>query len=467
MHAPSEAPATIPRSGARRVAWRWCGAALLILGLAACGGGGGGGEAGSAALAPSAAKQMSTAKKANPTLVAQPVSLVNTTTAGDQSLRAIGALSDGGYTVAWISGTTLSMQRYDSAGNKTGTETPIQLVVNPRDTASQVLAASSVAVLTDGTVVVAYAVRRTSLDPNTPNVSEDAVYMQRFDADGVQILPETLIASLVDTDPRRPTTFGSVQVVPMPDGGYVVGWGTFRTSATVGSVNTFSTERFNNQNQPVGGIVNIAPAGVSLAQYRIVADTDADGGYTLYWSGTGPDFQPTGLNVTHYDANQVATPILTGWMGNALLLALEDGRYVLYTSDAMGGVYSQFLDSAGAPVGEKTATPFMPVAAQLLADGSYVVFWTATSGGMTAQRYDANGQAMGDLLTLQTSGTQRQVVGLADGGFAVAWTAQGADLDVYTQRFIEAAGSQRKACLDAAKGMKGQARKAFMTACLQ
>jgi hypothetical protein len=281
----------------------------------------------------------------------------------------------------------------------------------------------------------------------------------------VQTLADTQLASLVDGDPRRPTTFGSVQVVPTPSGGYVVGWASFSTSATVGTRNALFAQRFDDLNQPEGGVVNVGST-INLTSYRIVAD--AIGGYTVYWSGVREDFLPTGLMVTHYQANGGATQILTGWTGNALLLPLEDGRFVLYTSDA-NGVYSQFLNEAGAPIGQPAAAPAMPVFAQQLADGSYVVFWTARSGGMTAQRYDANGQPIGDMLTLQTSGTQRIVVALAEGGFAVTWATLGlnADLDVFTQQFLEAAGNSRKACLMSAKGLRGQERKAFMANCLR
>ena len=449
-----------------RGAWRWCVGAVFAIALAACGGGGDR-ETTSTAFELRAAQQLDAKKKTDPgpALVAQPVSMVNTTTTGDQNLRAIGALSDGGYAVAWMSGTTLYIQRYDSAGNKSGTETATPVVFDPRDTASQILATSSIAVLSDGAVVVAYAARRTSVQPNSPVVTENGVYIQRFDANGVQILPETQLVSLVDGDPRRPTTFETVQVLPMSDGSYVVGWGTVTVSATVGYRNFFSTQRFGSQNQRVGGVVDIGTPSTISGQFRIVAD--ANGGYTAYWSGEGADFLPTGLTVTRYDANQSATQILTAWPGTALLLPLEDGRYILYTSDA-GGVYRQFLDSAGALVGERTAVSSMPVSAQLLADGSYVVFWTAT-GGMTAQRFDANGEPISNMLTIQTTGTQPLVVALVEVGFAAAWSAPGAsaDLDVYTQRFVEVAGNQRKACLASAKGLRGQERKEFMMACLR
>jgi len=286
----------------------------------------------------------------------------------------------------------------------------------------------------------------------------------------VQILPETQIDSQVGGDPRRPITFQSLQV--LPDGGYVVGWGTFATSATVGSRNSFSTQRFDSQNQRVGRVVSIGTPATIDAKARMVAD--ANGGYTAYWSGLGEDFLPTGLTVTHYDANQSATQILTAWPGTALLVPLVDGWYILYTSDA-GGVSRQFLDSAGAPVSETMAVSSMPVSAQLLADGSYVVFWQS-NGTVTAQRFDATGAAIGNVFPIESSGIVPASAALEGGDFVLAWSAPSpaGDLDVFTQRFIEvlshdqaALREMRKACLASANGMTGRERKAFMDTCMQ
>lgn len=443
-------------------AWRWCLGAILSVVLTACGGGGEAVDPASA-LEPSAARR-ETAKKqeANPTLMAQAVTLVNTTTAGDQNLRAMGALADGGYTVAWLSDTTLFMQRYDDAGNRRGGETAIGLVIDPRDAAAQIPATSSIGVLRDGSVVVAYSASRSST--GSPLVTETGVYMQRFDAAGAQVLAETRIVSMPEGDPRRPTRFGGTRVLPAPDGGYVVAWNSLSSSATLGLRLALFSQRFDASNQPVGGIINL---GSTLNPTRMQILADAMGGYTVYLSGLREDFSPTGLNVTHYDASQTPTPILTGAAGIALLLPLDDGQYVLFTSQAEGVVYRQFLNSAGAAVGDRTAAPFMPISAQTLADGTYVLFQPTFAGGAMAQRFEASGEPIGDPLTLQVRDTL--VVPLAEGGFAAGWSAAdtGGGRDVYTQRFIEVADNPRKACLASAKGLRGQLRKAFMTACLR
>ena len=50
---------------------------------------------------------------------------VNTTAAGDQFSPSITALSDGGYVVAWSSGTAIYAQRYDGGGNTVGAATQV------------------------------------------------------------------------------------------------------------------------------------------------------------------------------------------------------------------------------------------------------------------------------------------------------------------------------------------------------
>jgi hypothetical protein len=127
------------------------------------------------------------------------------------------------------------------------------------------------------------------------------------------------------------------------------------------------------------------------------------------------------------------------------------------------------LDAQGNPIGSPAPIASMPSQVRELADGTYVVFWES-GGSITAQRYAPDGSPMGELIAIGISGVTPQIAGLADVGFALAWSAPGAgaDLDVFTQRFGEQLTSQRKACLNSAKaqGLRGLERKAFMTGCM-
>jgi hypothetical protein len=448
----------------RWIAWiPVCGA----LALSACGGGGA--STGSAESSPNGVVTRQPAPgqaaKAPAPLIPQPVSMVNTNTGGDQAGRTIGATADGGYTVVWQTGESLSMQHYDSDGHAAGPETALQFVPGTPRSWVPAITSGSVAVLEDGSVVLAYPTMRSYDAPNAPIITTAGLYLQRFGRDGAQILPETEVLTIREGDPRRPTTVDTVQVLAMPGGGYLLGWGTFQTSATVGSLNSFTTQFFDSQNQRVGAPMGLDVRGATNVRGRIVAD--GLGGYTLHWSGLRPDFQPTGLNVAHYNSTQSALNVLSAWPGSALLLPLDDGRYLLFTSDAAGSASSQFLDSSGAAQGPATGVPVMPVLASLLADGTYVEAWPADAGGLAAQRFEVPRTPIGDVLALPADATQRHLLtALEDGGFATAWSAAGAagDLDVYTQSFLEA--PTRKACLAGAHGLRGQERKAYMARCV-
>ena len=107
--------------------------------------------------------------------------------------------------------------------------------------------------------------------------------------------------------------------------------------------------------------------------------------------------------------------------------------------------------------------------ARELADGTYVAIWPA-DGGFVAQRFAADGTRIGKPLAIASSGAVPAVVALADTGFSAVWSASSGngdgDGDVFTQRFVERLSDRKKACLDSAKGLKGQERKAFVDACM-
>jgi hypothetical protein len=432
-------------------------AALTALLLVSCGGGGSAdpGQMAVAGEEPLKAKIL----VPDPTLFAEPVSTVNTTTAGNQELRSLGATTDGGYTVAWISGTAiLYVQRYDSLGAKVGIETQIPIVVE--DAVGQAIQFSVVSVLGDGNVVVVYrAISNTTLPVGTISTKQ-GLYFQIFTPEGVLLKGQTEIASIEEVIHSRSPSLTDQQNVALTDGGFVVGWTVRSFSAQFGYQANLSLQRYDSQGQPVGGVIQVGQ--FPALTYSITAD--ALGGFTLHLTQMDASFSSL-VSIIHYDANSTAHQIVPPMTGAALLLPVEGG-YVLITSDATGAT-RQLLDSAGSPIGDPTTIASMPVAARALSDGTYVLFW-ASGTSFTAQRYAADGTAMGDLLVIQNSGNPPQIAALADVGFALAWTGAGAsgDTDVFTQRFIEVLTARKRACLNSAKGLRGQERKAYMVACL-
>lgn len=445
--------------------------------LVSCGGGGDSG-----ASPELLAAQVLSAKVPvpDPTLAAQPVAVVNTTAAGDQVFRSIGALADGGHTVAWISdNTAIFMQRYDSAGNKVGGEVSVPVTI-PSDEparAATALREATLAVLGDGSVVVAYQIDRLVGQVGAYLQYNQGVYIQRVDASGTQRLGETEVFSRLALANSRPLFLRDVKIEALADGGFVLGWLSVAPALTTSPNAILYKRRYDSQAQPAGdmvtvglfGIQNGAPGtGFSLA-------ADASGGYTLAvsYADTSTDFV-TMTSAIHYDALDSGTQLVAPRTGSVLLLPLDAGGFVLFTSEG-AGFSSRVLDTAGNPVGDPLPLSSMPFDARELMDGSYLVFWN-TGGTITAQRFDGTGAAIGDLLSLQASAATMGVAPLAGGGFATAWSAPGTggDLDVFTQRFTEVLTQsqaqlrfKRKACLASAKGMTGHERQAFMDACMK
>jgi len=447
----------------RKMVWP----ALTALVLVACGGGQEGAATGDAALSTPTASEALKAKAIppDPTLAAQPVVLASASPLGNQVLGSVGATADGGYTVAWISGdSTVAFQHFDSSGAKDGPETTLAVVVQAAtpSVAAQAVAGSSVAVLADGSVVVAYRVSRDSTQPGAPVSARTGVFFQRFGADSALLQGETEVAFDNEFVTPRSPFVNNVQVAALADGGFVVGWAVARFAVEFGAISSLSLRRYDDQGQPLGNAV--AVGDFPALSYSIVPD--AHDGFDL--NTRQLDFTFTTLfAVRHYDANMAITQAVGPQMSAVLLLPLANG-FELFTEVPLGSS-RQTLDRQGSPVGQPVMLAFMPLAARELADGSYVVFWlTAGASSISAQRFAADGLPLGEPLALQTGGTLPQVAPLVDVGFAVAWSAAGAagDTDVFTQRFIEVPSDRKKACLDAARGLKGHERKAFMNACL-
>ncbi|MDB5880926.1 MAG: uncharacterized protein JWP43_804 [Ramlibacter sp.] len=453
----------------------------MVLMLAACGGGGDGSASSVASPAPAVQALKGKPAASTPDLVPQPSSVVNTTIPGNQLIRSLGALDRGGYTVAWISdGTGLFIQRYDSAGKKVGGETAVQLNVSGTAActpgvcdAAAAIRDSSVAVLADGSVVVAYEIDRPAGQVGAFNQFKQGIYIQRFSADGVQLAGETTVFSRLELLNSRPEFLSVPTVRALTDGGFVVAWNTRVAQLTNASNSQLLSQRYDEHARPVGGTVTVGSFLLQDQSGRgFTLTADASAGYTLTVSHLDLAFQPI-ASAIHYDADNTGTQIVAPRSGSVFLLPLQDDRFVLITTDSSGS-FLQFLDQAGKPVGAPTPVPPTPIEARELKDGSFVVFWNPAAN-LVFQRFDRAGARIGNLQTIATKVSVAAAAALQDGGFALGWSGPGAniDLDVFTTQFIEAPGpdhgalrAKRKACLDSAKGMKGQQRKAFVDSCL-
>lgn len=406
--------------------------AMTVAALAACGGGGSHVQEGlsSTGSAPAAEEVLSASSGQGPGLVAQPPSVANSTTAGEQKASAIGALADGGYAVAWTSedasGQKLLMQRYSAAGAKVGAETPL-----PLDAGHGSIA---MAVQSDGGVAVAYSSTRTP-SPSEPWIVSTGIYTQRFDAAGAPVGGETEVAAIVQDQTGAQTRYyvEDPAIVAWPDGSHVVGWASITEDYT-GKVPQFQAQRYDNLGQAAGSPRNVGTGDVGTS---FDLTTTPAGGYLV--STFRRSLGELHVRFTQVDlGHTLALPYSQdGLPADSVLLPLQQGGYVLL-SQQDGSATSQRFDANGSPTGSPAALSSLPSSAWALGDGGYVLSWgSAGAERLMAQRYDSAGVALGESFQVDTGGAVPQAAPLRDGGLALAWTAtlSGTDSDVATQRF--------------------------------
>lgn len=398
---------------------------------------------------------------------------VNTSTEGQQVLRSLGALDDGGYAVAWLSGTSsLYLQRYDARGQRVGGETLLPIDFSGAN-AANVLDGSSLAVLRNGDVVVSY-----GLDTTIPATRDSGtrlkqgVFMQRFDIHGRLIVGETAVFARELVPNYRTPSLTHVRTTALADGGFAVGWMEMRSSSVTIRSTAF-VQRFGSDGQPVGGTEVVGdPQAQAGNSFSIVAD--AQGGFVVTVSGPNENYTGMAVSVRHFG--------LTGGLSlapdspGALLLPLESGGYLLFATDAAGRAFRQRIDSIGQP-GERQPFAALPMAARELPSGGSLLFWWNAFGidGLSAQRFDAAGQPTGRVFALATQGATPVIAVLEEDGFVLAASVASGpgDLDVYAQRFIEVPEraqlvrkAKRAACKEIAKRLKGAERQRLMDSCL-
>ncbi|MBA3773464.1 MAG: hypothetical protein H0X13_13525 [Ramlibacter sp.] len=414
---------------------------MAVAALAACGGGGGNSSPNGAPVAGSVGESGGSSTTGEtgsapptaggPGLVAQAPVRVNTTTAGNQFVRAIGALADGGYTVAWTSpagsgaaSSSFYIQRYDAVGNKAGAQTLIPFQFDNG-------AVPALTVMGDGSVVLAYAAGRTP-SPLEPWMTSTGIYTRRFDAGGAAVGAETVVVSRVfnSIGDQGLHYFTNPAVVSWADGSYAVGWAYVEGNYT-GVVPSFATQRYDAQGQAAGGPqFSIGSGGADvLPTFRMTAA--AGGSFVFAISSRNLNRQPAffhfsgGGRIGSFDGD-TALP----W-DQTILLPLRDGRFALWSTNS-SGPYLQMLDARGQAVGAATAVAARPTRATALRDGGYLLVFDPQG---TAQRYDSASAAVGQPFMPSPWG---ETTALSGGGLATAWTGTSAagDQEAMTQRFL-------------------------------
>jgi hypothetical protein len=255
-------------------------------------------------------------------------SLVNATTADNQSEPCITALEDGGYVIAWTSanqdgsGSGVYAQAYEADGSVRTSE----FLVNTTTADNQ--SEPAIAALADGGYVVTW----TSVDSGG---TDNNIYAKAYHADGTVYIAEFRVNATIGDSQSAPA------VTALADGGYVVSW----TSA--------------NQDGDGNGIyvqTCEADGTVRTAEFLVNSVTAADqsdpvvtalenGGFVVAWTSADQDGDGNGIYARSFDAAGVETAAeflvnteTVASQSEPSVTALENGGYLIsWTSDGQDG----------------------------------------------------------------------------------------------------------------------------------
>ncbi|MEI9905252.1 MAG: calcium-binding protein [Asticcacaulis sp.] len=322
-------------------------------------------------------------------------------------------------------------QHYDANGHKIGSE----IHLGTSTTGDQLL--TGAAATPDGGYIVVW------MDGNG---GQDDTYMQRYDASGATVMPQTL----VNTTTAGDQWWGHVAY--LADNDFVVTWQT--NSGLV-------MQLFDDDGGKIGGEIAINQTPGYKAFGGVVALTN--GGFVVTWESDNQDGSSAGVYMRQFDATgqavtsdlQVNTYTDNG-QSNPKIAVLADGSYVV-TWDSYGengygmGIYAQHFSYSGkvgpefeVSLGNPLDHTHPEIAA--LDDGGYVIVWAEGIGtqNIWAQRYDADDHAVGGEMlagsNVESGSDQIAVSGLPDGGFVVSWTSENipGNEEVYQKVFAPA-----------------------------
>ncbi|MFT5426504.1 MAG: Ca2+-binding RTX toxin-like protein, partial [Gammaproteobacteria bacterium] len=300
---------------------------------------------------------------------------------------SVAALSDGGFITVWSSRDIatgddfgIAAQRFDAAGNKTGTEFLVNTLI------VDIQWSPVVTGLDDGGFVVTWVTE----DPISGGPSPSGVAGQRYDAGGNAVGTEFLVNTGEVFISSRPI------VASLSNGGFIFVWDGDSSDAD-GGFSEISYQLFGSNGNTIGGNV-IANTNDVSNQAKPSISSLIDGNFVITW-----------------DSRDIAT-------GDAV------------------GVAGQLFDVDGNKIGTEflvNTTTFQSQSnpdVTSLSDGGFVVSWTTqeiTDGPLrtdiAAQRFDVNGNKIdNEFIVSEFVGDNQSdsaVTALSDGGFAFAWTS--------------------------------------------
>lgn len=344
---------------------------------------------------------------------------VNVTGAGDQENARVALLKNGGAVIVWQGGTEGFQHifaRFLTPTNTflTSTDLPVSLFyktntfqVNP-----------AVAVLNDSNVVVVWA----SYDQAGSNSLLD-VYAKILSCKGQTVTSEFLVNQFTNFNQRSPA------VAALTSGGFAVAWVSeqeqealpvlktnttgvssgYYTASSVAlpSVNIYA-RLYRSNGVAASGEFRVDTGSSPCANPSLAAGSD--GGFMVAWSGYDLDNMTNGWDVfarpfTSAAVGGAVLQLNTYVVGNQFaprLAAIGESYLATWTSmgegGAISGVYGQFLENNGTPVGSEFPVSGAAVGQQMqptvAADGvdQFLVVWSTFTGlpysfDLAAQRF--------------------------------------------------------------------------------
>jgi Ca2+-binding RTX toxin-like protein len=302
--------------------------------------------------------------------------------------------------------------------------------------------------LADGNVIVVWR------DAQPGTSADQFIRAQVYAPDGTPIGVELTLISGSGVQPA---------VTGLAGGGFVVTWDAgFAIRAQI----------FTAEGTAVAPAFSVSPAAGASSVDRVDVAALADGGFAISWHDSrtsGGDISGSGVHVRAYDPNGTAYPetqvnvSTTGNQADTSIAALPEGGYIVTWTDrgnpSAGDpwlVKARFLDSTGTPTSPEivvntttTGVNSVESSVTVLANGNIAVAWYEGSSAGSAhhiQIFDPAGEPVGTEITVShglsvVASAGPKIVSLADGGFAIAWTANtsplsdGSGRGVFVQAF--------------------------------
>lgn len=369
--------------------------------------------------------------------------LINTFTDHYQNGPTSASFADGGYVVAWHSGTSIERtqdgdgggvygQRYNADNSKNGTEFRINTNVEYNQSGV------SIATFSDGGFIATWSSFNRHETINGLEHSYD-IFGQRYNADGSPNGSEFRLNTELNGDQSRSS------VTVLADDTYLVTW-----NSTLNQVTNTLGLRFAQDGAPLGIEFRINPSSQIDGRDSLVTNlSNSNGddlGFVITWNSRednstdiyGQRYNTDGT--TNGEVFSVNTSSRSLYIPHSIT-ELDDGGFVMVWEapsqgpDSDGDIHGRRYAVDGTPVGPEFIITDANLAQRgpsviTLNDGGYLVAWSsklAYAGGwvIDAQRFDVNGLKVSDQFRVDTPNIYSQslpaIEALHDDRFVITW----------------------------------------------